>query len=308
MTLSSLLLSLSPSVLPPFFPSPPVWPPPAPHPSASVSPFWPCGRASGPLPVRAPSLPQVSVCSPRVSGGLWGRRSPLRLRLQQSPSPQEGCFGKHPRAGGTAPGQARAPRAGEARRWPSAYADTHPAAPPHTRARTQSRTPGPGGQRPDRRRAHPGPATAGASAQPQTPALGPTPPATLRRANTPPAPVRARPAQPPPPAPKWPYLAALLPRSALLPLRLAPARPRGRCGGMGPARGGSALPRHGDTRGLGRGTSTTRHPPRSTYCLYAPPRFPAPRRIPPHLRLRPLRLTVLVDGTPPPSRETTPLS
>lgn len=34
-----------------------------------------------------PSLPQVSVCGPQaasVSGGLWGRRSPVRHPLQQS--------------------------------------------------------------------------------------------------------------------------------------------------------------------------------------------------------------------------------
>lgn len=70
---------------------------------------WPAGRPLDPSQVRAPSsLRCLSVCSPRaarVSGGLWGRRSPLQRRLQQSPSPQKACLENIPAQEGLSRGR-----------------------------------------------------------------------------------------------------------------------------------------------------------------------------------------------------------
>lgn len=96
--------------------SPPLYPPP-PHlrlsghlylsihlPQSPILPS-PCGQGSDPswCPL---SLPQVSVCSPQLPS-LWrpvGRRSPPAWAAAE-PGSAGSLLGKHPRAGGTAPGR-----------------------------------------------------------------------------------------------------------------------------------------------------------------------------------------------------------
>lgn len=130
---------------------------------------------------------------------------------------------------------------------------------PHTHSPAQ---PEPRGQCPDGRRVHPRPATAGAIAQRATGARPqakyPCHPDTQTRPQRPLGPARRSPRPLRPGGLTWPSSGL---RSAPLPPRLAPARPWGCRGGMGPARGGSALPRHGDTRSRGRGTGANSHAP-----------------------------------------------
>nr|XP_025734482.1 neural Wiskott-Aldrich syndrome protein-like [Callorhinus ursinus] len=122
--------------------------------------------------------------------------------------------------------------------------------------------------------------------QPPAPALGPTPPATPRHANTPPAPAEARPAQPPPPPPRRSHLAALP-----VPLRAAPFAPRP-CSAPGPLRRDGPDPRRlrsASSRGHpgpGEGANANRHTPPPSRC---PAPLGPPPGAPPHPRLRPLR-------------------
>ncbi|XP_058383670.1 uncharacterized protein LOC131395881 [Diceros bicornis minor] len=234
--------------------------------------------------VRAPSLPQVSVCSPpaaRVSGGLWGRLSPFRLRLQQSPSPQEACLENIPAQNRLRRGRP-APRARGRHNDGPAHTQIHTRRPLHTNTRAHAHSPAqsePRGHCPDGRRAHPGPRPqAPARKQPQAPALGPTPSATSRHANTPPTPVGARLAQPPPPPPRRPHLAALR-----APLGAAPSAPRP-CSAPGPLRRDGPGPRRlraASSRGHPRpGEGDECEPPRSAPCPDAPPNWARPQESP----------------------------
>nr|XP_054381248.1 translation initiation factor IF-2-like [Pongo abelii] len=198
--------------------------------------------------------PSSSGCSTAVS-----RRQPV---WKTSPRQRDGA-GAGPRP---------APRAGRTRTAAQYLRRSTPGGPSAQHARVHSPArPGPG-----RRRDHPHPRPQGRAGaqQPPAPALGPTPSATPRHANTPPAPAGARPAQPPPPQPRRPHLATLRAPLGAAPSPPSPCSAPGRCGGMGPARGGSALPRHRDTRGRGRGMSANSH---------APPPVRRPRPISPPL-------------------------
>lgn len=289
MTLCPPGLSFSPSLFPPSSPSPSVWPLSSPHPSASVSPPWPhpAGRPLDPSRVRAPSLLQVSVCSPRaaqVSGGLWGRRSPLRLGLQQSPSPQEACLENIPAREVLRRGRP-APRARGRHNDGPAHTQIHTRRPLATNTRAHAHSPShpePRGKCPDGRQALPGPeSTQTAPPHPPSDPLPLPPPDTQTRPPRPLGPARRSPRPLRPGGLTW---QRSRPRSAPLPSRLAPARPRGRCGGMRPARGGSALPSHRDTRGRGRGptrTATLRPLSRCPAPLGPASRSPAPPETPP---------------------------
>lgn len=261
----------------------------------------PCGQGSGHLPGAPLSLPQVSVCSPRaaqVSGGLWGRRSPLPLGLQQSPSPQEACLENIPALEGL--------RRGRHNDSPATYADTAGGPSTQTRARTHTVPHNPSPASGARTGAEPTldpRQQARSRKQPQAPALGPSTPPPPSHPDTQTRPQRLLGPARRSPRPlrlgglTWPRSGS---RLALLPLRLAPARPRGRCGGMGPAGGSSALPCHGDTRGRGRGTSANSH---------APPPVPMPRPMEaPPLEAPPLAAKLCPSRRSPAlSQETTPL-
>lgn len=226
--------------LPTLLPPPPVWPPLPLHSPASVSPSCPhpADRALDPSRVR-PSPPSgVSLQS--GSSGLWrpvgAAFPPSRLGCSPGPAPAGSLFGKHPRAGGTAPGAGRHPEPGAGTMTAQRHTQTQPAAPPQTRARTHTvlhnRSPR---AVPGRCRAHlDSRQQARSRKQPQAPALGPRCP---RHPDTQTRPQRLLgPAGKPRPLHLGrPHLATLAP-AALLPLLLAPARPRG------PAAAGWARP------------------------------------------------------------------
>lgn len=236
----------------------------------------PSRQAAGPIRVRAPSSLRCLSAVPGLSGSLeaCGGGAPpssygcSRAHLRRKPvwktyPRRRGCAGAGPRPA-PGPGTMTAQRI---RRY------THPGPSTQTRACTHSP-------------AHPSPASrtrtgaqptlvprqqARAPQQPQALALGPTPPATPRHANTPPAPARARPAQPPPPPPRRPHLAALGD-----PLCADPSPPR-LCSAPGPLRRdgpgprrlraassrGHPGPREGDQREPLRSTSRSDAPPLS---------------------------------------------
>ena len=252
----------------------------------------PGGRASGPLPGARP-LPPSGVClQSQGRPGLWrpvGAALPPPAGAAAEPVSAGSLFGKHPRAGGTAPGQARAPSPEPRAPRPAPGAGTMtaqrirrytPGGPsPQTRARTHTvpHTPSPAGSA--RTGAEPT-RDPRARKQPPAPALGPTPPATLRHANTPPAPAGARPAQPPPPPPRRSHLAALP-----APLGAAPSAPRP-CSAPGPLRRDGPGPRRlraASSRGHpgpGEGASAKRHTP-PLVPMPRPLKSPAPPETPP---------------------------
>lgn len=301
---SSPPLSFSPSPFPPSSLSPPVCPPPLPYPSASVCSSWPRLPAR-PLDlsrVGAPFLPQVSVCSPRavwVSGGLWGRRSPLQLRLQQSPSPQEACLENIPAQEGLR--RARpAPRTGARHNDGPAHTQIHTRGPStQTRACTHSPAhPKPREQNQDRRRANPGPATAGASAQTATGARprthSPCHPQTSKHAPcTRQGPPGAAPAPSAQAASPGRTRGSALRRSLRTSTLLS----------SGAAAAGWARPAAA-RRCLVTGTPGAEGGgPARTSALHLPSRCPAPARLqesPAHPRPRPLRRSLaLMTGAPP---------
>lgn len=248
----------------------------------------------------------VSLQSPGRSG-LWrpvGAALPLPLGLQQSPSPQEACLENIPAQEGLRRGRP-APRAwGGHNDSPETYADTAGGPSTQTRARTHTvphnRSPASGARTGTEPTLDPR-QQARSRKQPQAPALGPSIPRhpdTQTRPQRLLGPARRSPRPFRPGGLTWPRSG---PRLALLPLLLAPARPRGRCGGMGPAGGGSALPCHGDTRGRGgvRAQTVTLRP----LSLCPAPRKPRPSR----LRLL-RRSSAPVGGAPPFLRRPRPLS
>lgn len=118
-------------------------------------------------------------------------------------------------------------------------------------------------------------------ASPQTRSLNP---ATPRYSNTPPAHAQYSPLPLTSPASPDGVLGAL---SALpAPTRLTSTAPWDCCGGMGPARGCSVQPRHGDTRG-----------PEEEGCAHKPSRSTPYPHVPP--RLRPLEAPPYPEAPPP---------
>ncbi|XP_037695355.1 basic proline-rich protein-like [Choloepus didactylus] len=223
------------------------------------------------------------------------RRPPLRLGLQQRPALAGSLLGKHPGAGGTAPGQARAPRPAGHNDRP-AHTQIHTRRPLRTNRRARahgSALPEPRGQRRDPRRAQPAPADAPTATGARPPTHSPRRPQTRKHAP------RARPAQPPPPPPRRPHLAALR-----APLGAAPCPPRP-CLGPGPLRRdgpGRRTLRAASSRGHpGPGEGDERESPRSAPGPRpCPLSGPPPSRAPPHQRLRPLRRSLArVGGAPP---------
>lgn len=279
MTLCPPGLSFSPSLFPPSSPSPSVWPHSSPHPSASVSPPWPhpAGRPLDPSRVRAHSLPQVSVCSPRaarVSGGLWGRRSPLQLGLQQSPSPQEACLENIPAQEGLRWGRP-APRARGRHNDGPAHTQIHTRRPLATNTRAHAHSPAhpePRGQCPDGRRAHPGPESAQTAPHDRPGTHSPCHPQTRKHAP------RARPG--PPGAAPAPSAPAVSPGRAPGPSRRRSLRASPLLGPGAAAAGWArpaAAPRCLVTGTPGAGRGGEREPPHSAPCPDAPPRWDRPR-------------------------------
>jgi hypothetical protein len=245
------------------------------------------GKPLDPSRVRAAPvplcLPPSGVClrprAARVSGGLWGRRSPLRLRLLQSPVSRRRPVWK------TSP-----TLEGLRRSRPAPRAPGHNDRPAHTRPLTQTRAPSSAHPRPTapahgppraryRRDAH-------TRKQPQARARGPTPPRHLQTRKHAP---RARPG--PPAAAPAPSSQLDSPGRAPSPVRhcsLSASPPLG----PGDAAAGQARPATAPrclvTGTPGLGEEDECEPPRSAPWPMPRPVVSAPARAPPHLRLLPL--------------------
>lgn len=231
------------------------------------------GRPLDPSRVRAPSLPQVSVCSPRaarVSGGLWGRRSPLRLGLQQSPSPQEACLENIPAQEGLRPALGAGTMTAQRIRR---YTPGGPS--PQTRARTHTvpHTPSPAGSA--RTGAEP---TRDPRARKQHPGGGPRTHSPCRPQTRKHAP-RAR--RSPPGAAPAPSAPAVSPGRAPGPARRLSLRASPLLGPGAAAAGWArpaAAPRCLVTGTPGAGGGGECEPPHSAPCPDAPPRWARPQK------------------------------